>query len=243
MAARELVVWSLLTPSHEALARDFFLRTLPGDCRAELHRVDAAPVVYGEPGWQRVVARKFDLLERAFDAHAEGDLFVLSDVDVRFYRPFADDLRRRVEGLDLLFQDNRPGAPRAISHLCTGFVVVRSGERARALFHRARAVLESFDTPRMGDQRATIQALGEAPRSVAFDFLPESYWVPFRHGPRWRPGVALDPPRGIVLHHANWTLGNEVKRAQLEAVEQIVGAREATAGAGDSTGTARASQS
>jgi hypothetical protein len=241
MPSRELVVWSLLTPSHEALARDFFLRTLPAECRSELHRVEAPAVVYGEPGWHRVVANKFDLLEFAFDAHAEGEVFVLSDVDLRFYRPFADDVRRRIEGLDLLFQDNRPGEPHAISHLCTGFVAVRSGPRPRELFRRAHAVLEALDTPRIGDQRATVQSLAESPRAVAYDFLPESYWVPFRHGPRWRPGVPLEPPAELVLHHANWTIGTEWKRAQLEAVERIVAAREAATAAGEA-GETRARQ-
>lgn len=229
-AESPLVLWSLLTPSHEGLAREFFLRTLPEDCRAELHRVNAQPVVYGDPGWQRVVVHKFDLLERAFARHPDGEVFVLSDVDIRFYRPFAADLRRRIAGLDLLFQDNHPGEPSAIEHLCTGFVAVRSGSGARRLFRRARAIVAERDTPRIGDQRATIQALRETPEQLRIGFLPTTYWVPFRHGEHWRPGAPLTPPEGIVLHHANWTYGNENKRNQLLAVERLVAAGALAAG-------------
>lgn len=223
--APPLLVHALVTPSHEALARDAFLRTLPGDCRAELRRAEAAPVVYGDPGWPRVVARKFELLERAFAAHADGSLFVMSDVDVRFYRPFAGELRALADGFDLLFQNNRPGEPERLEHLCTGFVAVRAGAATRDFFRRARAVVERFDTPGVGDQRACIRALAEAPEALRWRLLPERYWVPYRHGPRWQPGDPLDPPLDLVLHHANWTVGNERKRLQIAAVERIVAAR------------------
>lgn len=228
-AAPPLVLHALLTPSHEALAREVFLRTLPGDCRAELHRVEAAPVVYGDPGWPRVVARKFELLERAFAAHADGTLFVMSDVDVRFYRPFAGELRALADGFDLLFQNNRPGEPERLEHLCTGFVAVRVGAASREYFRRARAIVERFDTPGVGDQRACIRALADDPGALRWALLPERYWVPYRHGPRWQPGDPLDPPPDLVLHHGNWTVGNERKRLQLAAVEQIVAARDGAA--------------
>jgi len=241
-AEAPLVLHALLTPSHEALARDYFLRTLPAGCRAELHRGEAPAVVYGDPGWPRVVAGKFALLERAFAAHAEGELFVLSDVDIRFYRPIAQELRELAVGLDLLFQHNHPGEPPAPEGLCTGFVVVRAGEPARRLFRRAREIVERFDTPGVGDQRACIRALAEGPGALRWGLLPERYWVPYRHGPRWQPGTPLDPPADLVLHHANWTIGNERKRIQLAEVERIVAARGGAQAAGGGSGSTRARQ-
>jgi len=220
-----LVLHALVTPSHEALARDFFLRTLPADCRAELHRGEAPPVVYGDPEWPRVVARKFAMLDAAFAAHAEGELFVMSDVDVRFYRPFAAELRALAHGLDALFQDNRPGDPPTPASLCTGFVAVRATAAARRFFRRARDIVERFDRPGVGDQRACIRALADDPLALRWALLPGRYWVPYRHGPRWQPGTPLDPPADLVLHHANWTIGNERKRVQLAEVERIVAAR------------------
>lgn len=225
MSALPLALHALVTPSHESLARDFFLPTLPADCRAVLHRVDAPAVVYGDAGWPRVVARKFDALEAALAAHDDGTLFVLSDVDVRFYRPFAAEVRALARGFDLLFQNNRPGEPERLEHLCTGFVVVRAGEPARSFFRRAREVVERFDTPGMGDQRGCVRVLADDPGAVRWALLPERYWVPHRNGPRWQPGAPLDPPRDLVLHHANYTVGNERKRLQLAAVERLVAAR------------------
>jgi len=131
MAQHSLKVFTLVTPSHERLLSDWFLRTLPSDCHPIVHRVDAPPVEYGTGQWHRVVAYKFDVLEQAFASEPVDSVFVMSDVDVRFYSPFAADIPRRLEGRDVLFQNNRPGASHRYNHLCTGFMIIRCCERAR----------------------------------------------------------------------------------------------------------------
>jgi hypothetical protein len=219
--SRVLTVRALLTPSHETLAEDWFLRTLPGDCRPELHRVEAEPVDFATRHWHRVVVKKFDVLDRAIEIEAPGSIFVMSDVDIRFYHSFADDVRQRIQGLDVLFQDNRPGRPQQPGNLCSGFMVVRASERTRAFFQRAHAILRAADRPNLGDQKACIEALREQPDRIRFALLPPTYWVPYTEdGVHWKPGEPLDPPEHIVLHHANWTIGVANKLAQLEAVER-----------------------
>jgi hypothetical protein len=220
---RRLNVYSLVTPSHETLLNEWFLRTLPPDCRPFLHFVDAEPVAFGQDHWHRVVVHKFDVLRRALATEPAGAVIVMSDVDIRFYRPFAADVRRRIAGLDVLFQANRPVAPRLPHDLCTGFMVIRCGVPASAFFERAHALLVEADDPLVGDQAACIRALVENPAAIRYDLLPSTYWVPdrpsIRTPKRWQPGSPLDPPRDIVLHHANYTDGTEVKLAQLGEVE------------------------
>ncbi len=44
-------------------------------------------------------------------------------------------------------------------------------------------------------------------------------------GRPWKPGISLPVPQGIILHHANWTIGIENKIAQLRLVRQTVESR------------------
>lgn len=217
-----LDIWALVTPSHERLLHDWFLRTLPGDCHPVVNRVDAEPVEYGRGQWHRVVVHKFDVLERAFAMEPADSVFVMSDVDIRFYSAFAADARRRIEGLDVLFQNNRPGVSHRYNHLCPGFMIVRCCDRARSFFARAKAILLEANDPLTGEQRSCISALEENPESIRYALLPDTYWTPVRTGVDWQPGNPLTPPRDVILHHANKTTGIANKMAQLSAVERLV---------------------
>lgn len=219
---QRLITYTLVTPSHEILLNEWFLRTLPTDCRPHLHFVDADPVDFGTRHWHRVVAHKFDILEQAFATLPPETIFVLSDVDIRFYRPFADEVRSRMRGLDVLFQTNRPHDPHPFRYLCSGFMVICCSDAARDFFARARKTLEQADDPRVGDQISCIRVLERDSHAIRFGLLPRRYWVPERTGSRWVPGVTLDPPADIILHHANYTVGSTNKLAQLMAVEDII---------------------
>lgn len=221
-APSHLKLWTLVTPSHERLLADWFLRTLPTDCHPVVNRLGAEPAEYGRGHWHRVVAHKFDVLECAFATEPADSVFVMSDVDIRFYSAFAEDVRQRIEGRDVLFQNNRPGVSHRHNHICTGFMVVRCCERARSFFERARAILWAANDPLTGDQGSCIQALEENPEFIRYALLPDTYWAPVRSGVHWQPGNPLAPPRDIVLHHANKTIGNANKIAQLSTVERLV---------------------
>jgi hypothetical protein len=218
-------VFALCTPSHQGLLEGWFLRTLPGECRANVYFVDAEPMPPATGQWHRVVGRKFDVLERAFAETAPDTVFVMSDVDVRFYRPFAAELLARMRGKDILFQNNWPGAPFRAEHLCSGFMAVRNNSAARTFFQTARRLLELEDRPEVGDQFACIEALRASSGTLCVGVLPDTYWVPPRTGAQWEPGQPLEPPAGLVLHHANRSAGPDRKALQLQAVEEVLAQR------------------
>jgi hypothetical protein len=101
-------------------------------------------------------------------------------------------------------------------------MVVRCCDRARSFFERAKAILWAADDPLTGDQGSCILALEENPEFIRYALLPDTYWTPVRSGAHWQPGNPLTPPRDIVLHHANKTIGNANKIAQLSTVERLV---------------------
>jgi len=45
-------LWTLVTPSHERLRADWFLRTLPTDCHPVVNRIDAEPAEDGRGQWR-----------------------------------------------------------------------------------------------------------------------------------------------------------------------------------------------
>lgn len=66
------------------------------------------------------------------------------------------------------------------------------------------------------------------PFGLAWNYLPVEFYCPgIETGLLWNPGMALDVPRNIVMHHANWTLGVENKVAQLACVKELVEGRRA----------------
>lgn len=216
-------VYCLVSPSHKALYEEWFLRSLPPDCRPAPHFIQTSAAAYAQGNWHQVVARKFELLELAFSNESENRVFVLSDVDVRFYQSFAADMTARMRGYDVLFQHNRPTLPATPENLCTGFMGIRNNPRSRAFFRSAHLRLQECNRPEKGDQNACIDVLLRQPRCLRFGFLPVSYWSPGSEMGRWQPGVPLSPPQNLILHHANHTVGIDHKVQQLRAVEEIRG--------------------
>ncbi len=215
-------IYCLVTPSHDVLLRDWFLRTLPAACHAVPYFLDAPPEVFAEGNWHHIVAHKFEVLEQAFACEPEHAVFILSDVDLRFYGPFATDIQRRMQGMDILFQHNRPSLPQTHEHVCTGFVAVRNTPASRTFFRRAHAWLQQCNRPDMGDQNACIHILEHQPGALRFGYLPTTYWSPGSERGRWQPGLPLHPPPHLILHHANHTVGIAHKIAQLTAVEKLL---------------------
>ncbi len=59
---------------------------------------------------------------------------------------------------------------------------------------------------------------------IRLGYFPASFFSPGVFSERiWAPGDALDIPRDVVLHHANWTNGVENKIAQLAFVRGLIG--------------------
>jgi hypothetical protein len=228
MTMLPLTVHALVTPSHMPMLERWFLPSLPVECRPVIHSRDAEPVVYAQGSWHRVVGQKFDIVLETISTLDDGELFVMSDVDVCFYGSFVDDARGRMDGLEVLFQNNRPTLPLAPDNVCTGFMVIRATSRSRDFFERARNVLVTRNSAIVGDQNACIEILRTAPDAIRWGFLPVTYWSPGDPRGRWEPGMSLAPPDGMLLHHANHTVGVDNKLAQLEAVAAIMELRRRT---------------
>jgi len=81
---------------------------------------------------------------------------------------------------------------------------------------RSRTCARAIDKAYLEDRHESL---------VRWRYLSERFWTPGQQGRRgWSPGDPLAMPDGVLLHHANWTVGVPNKLEQLEAGDAVVAA-------------------
>jgi hypothetical protein len=199
-----------------------WLRSVPADCCPVIRLFSAGPAVYAQGAWHKIMEKKLDLVLSQIMQQQEGSIFVMSDVDIQFFHPIADDIRTLMQNYDVLFQhDRRSWHAPVLEWLCAGFMVIRAVPASWHLFDRARLYLRYKDDPAVDDQGA-LRVVTADEHEAKMGILPSRYWT---HGSPWTPGMDLDPPGDIAMHHANWIIGNDTKLAQLREVRGIMDRR------------------
>jgi len=219
--------WKLYTvysDSHDTLFRKWFLGTMQDDFEVISRRIDqTCPAAsYLAEGWTTAVSHKIPLILEAIDAHTENGFFIFSDVDVQWLGPVAGRLRRHVAenpSIDIFFQADAQKDPGGCGNICTGFFVCKGNVRTRAFW---TLVGERMRRHGMGDQVTSQEIIrSNVVGGLNVGTLPEEFWGPGSGlvAPlRWKPGMFLDPPPNLLVHHANWTVGVPHKDAQLEYI-------------------------
>lgn len=203
-------ILTVITPSHERLYREFFLKNLPQDATVlEKHLQTTGSGSYLSNEWQDGVTAKLRWALEHLDQSEEGSLFVLSDIDILLYPSLSmRDLASEINGpgLDIAFQ--RESARADWHEVNTGFYVARNTPYVRELLTRALKLCEGSET--RNDQTAINSILDPADFGVRWGLLPTSYYA---------RSQCFPPPRQIVLHHANCTHTVDQKITQLRRVE------------------------
>jgi DNA-directed RNA polymerase subunit F len=192
-------------PSLRTSRLNFSVRLLPQQ---------SATGAFQSDGFQATCLAKVGYILEVLAANLDGEPFIFSDVDVRFYGDPTADLMQLFGDSDILFQDDGPAGA------CTGFMVMRPTPRVLEYW---RKVAEWMRETNQMDQDAANRLL-ETPFAPAWGLLPERYWTVGRNGVCWKPGDPVAPPADLMVHHANWTVGIENKLALLEAVKNTHGA-------------------
>jgi hypothetical protein len=153
-----------------------------------------------------------EILER------EKQPFLYADVDVRFYAPVTADLLDFLgrRDADQAFQWDGPAGAE-----CSGFMVIVPSERTRLFWQSVQA--EMYLTGKLDQDAMHVITFVEhfmdgdipAPRNSV---LPERYWTFGRNNKHWEPGMPVNPPADLLVHHANWTKGVANKMKLLDVV-------------------------
>jgi hypothetical protein len=210
-----LKIYALVTKSHEPMLNDWFLKTMPADCRPIINFMHAEPAEFRKGQWHKIFAQKIEMI---LETLGSNDIIVVSDVDIQFFKPIAEDIRSRMQDKDILFQNNLCGRSTAVVGLCAGFIALRCSDAVRPFFEKALQDVNDLNDPRIDDQVVYAGILKYFP-NLRFGLLPDNYWT---RAELWVPDNDLKPPSDIVIHHANWVLGIEHKLEQLKRVRSAV---------------------
>ncbi|MBW2416119.1 MAG: hypothetical protein JRG76_16600 [Deltaproteobacteria bacterium] len=209
MACSERVpIYALCSPTHSALRDEFFLPSLPENLEPRIRECDIPQRdggVYGSRSFLHAVRLKVDMVQDAIRAHW-GDIFIVSDVDIVFFRSF-DPRACLTDGLDLIAQKN--GDKR--HNYCAGFYVCRANSATEALMAALRDRLAAI--PDVTEQRLFNEL--SARIGIRRAHLPTTFCNPMGRED-WKDHI----PDDLVLFHANWNRGIEAKQADLAYVRK-----------------------
>jgi hypothetical protein len=204
-------ILTVITPSHQRLYQEFFLKNLPADATVlEKHLPTSGDGGYISTGWQDAVTAKLRWAVEHLSNTEPGALFVLSDVDILLYPSLSmTELEREIitPNLDIVFQ-RETSAPDC-HEANTGFYIARNGPYVRNLLTTALEICNQSETK--NDQTAINSILALADFNVRWGLLPTRYYARSQGYP---------PPRSIVLHHANCAASVDQKVSQLRRIEK-----------------------
>jgi len=219
-------VYTVYSPSHEVLYNKWFLGTMKDDFDVISRCLEQSceKAEFYTNGWVETVFNKIPVILGAIDSTPENGLFIFSDVDIQFFSPIKEDLLKILSDLpntDMFFQQDAIKESTGIPNYCTGFFLCKSNSRTRKFWE---LVGERMKKEGRGDQDSVNYLLkAKVVPGLKVDFLPLKFWATnsgFAYSRRWEPGFYLDIPQDILMHHANWTVGNKNKIEQMEYVSR-----------------------
>jgi hypothetical protein len=224
-------LYIMYTPSHDQMCKEWFLPTLPAEddfeLVAERYEQECANGEFMASGWLQAMVHKVDVVIRGIKENW-GSVFIHSDVDIQFFGSIKPIILKAMEGKDMVLQNDHPQGV-----VCAGFFACRGNKKTLKLWNRIKRFLEHEiysiqpslnDKPLINDQDLLNKWICKAnPYNIAWDYLPEVFFGGGSLTAKiWKPGDQLVIPEGIVMHHANWTIGVKNKIAQLQYVRTEV---------------------
>lgn len=201
------------TKSHEHMKDAWFLPSLKDNVDLMVRQCNIeGKGTYKEADWSQAVIFKSECIIQAIKENM-GDIFVYSDVDVEFFRPFKQQVLKAMEDKDIVGHwDGRKAG------FCTGFFGIRANEQTLQLWQNVmERVLVSHC-----DQSSFNTLLFSFP-NLRWGYLPETYFGPGTFNSKlWTPGQSYYIPHRPVMFHANWTIGIDNKLALLAMTRDIV---------------------
>ena len=244
-------IYCYYTRAYQILIDEWFLPSAKKEYEVILKQgSDSKPVDFKKNGYISIIREKVDFIIEAI-RDSLNDTFIFPDPDVQFIGKTKKDIAFFIKGKDLVFQKDSPPE----GEICAGFFVCKSSNKTLKFWQDVRSAIEGVTND--DDQDCVINFLygslykkvygylkkprlsrllvakfskcGLNPWRIKWGYLPVRFFGGGTlTGKLWSPGMDLPIPRGIVLHHANYTVGLENKIAQLRYVKERLSARATT---------------
>jgi len=209
-------VFTFYSDTHETMLNDWFLKTIPNDVDVKIKKIpqECATGEFQSDGWMQSMYRKVDYLIECCET--EEEVFVHSDCDIQFFRSFKDEVTQKMESgnLDLLAQQDQPGP------ICCGFMAIKPSKKMADLFRDVKEVMRQYN---INDQLSLNNILGRR-EDIMFSVLDSNYYSVWRslNGVWDGTQEITNIPKNIVMHHANFVEGVDLKMKCMEKVRSLV---------------------
>jgi len=219
-------IYCFAAPSHQILLDDWFLPSLKDDYEVVIKRSSdvCKSAQFKESGWSEAMLEKVNLIIDAIYANW-GEVFIYSDVDIQFFNATWPTISKIMETYDFAIQNNFP-PNRKHAEPTPGFFACRANQVMLDLWRAVRhEMVSQADGIMLDDQEAIGRVFKqqEFNNTLRWCYLPGTFMSGVSTGRLWAPDQkTFRYLPGIILHHANWTIGLENKIEQLRYVRNEV---------------------
>lgn len=197
-------VFTSFSDSHADYYDNYLKPSLPKGTNVFIKKVTqhCQSGIYLSDGWLNQMTEKLDFMIEMVE---NNEIFIYLDVDVKVRSEYAfSTMIEELGDHDMAFQKDKNIA-------CAGVFIGRRNPQTIKLFKMAREVIGKYGC----DQPAINACLKES--GVKWKFLSKKFWnfsffAPFE----WDGGLRFQIPNDVVLVHANWCKGEELKRKILD---------------------------
>jgi len=204
-------LYTFYTDSHEKLLKEYFLPSIPKEDNFEIivekFQQECSSGNFMENGWIDTMHKKVLLILKGIEENW-GQVFVHSDCDLYFFKPFKEQILNEIHDYDLVGQHDGGNS------ICCGFFACKGNDKTKKLFE---AVLNDI-SKNNNDQHSFNKLKNNYIKSKVLNnkFFNVNSLL---NGQVWSPGIDLNIDKNIFLVHANWTLGVENKCKLIDYVK------------------------
>jgi len=207
-------LYTFYSPSHKEIYERYFLDSFNAHLSKDFELVAQADRQitengsFSDPNVSGVWADKITLLKEAIKANY-GSWFVYADCDIQFFGNIKKDIEDRIEpGLDIICQED-------CGTICAGFMAINASLK----------MYNFMNTVELYHKQSNDQiVINQLRNMIAFKLLPRDRYYTvgnYNRGMVWNDGDPIIGAEGVVMHHANFTVGVANKLAMLEQVKKI----------------------
>lgn len=138
-------------------------------------------------GFRHIITDKVEKVIKIIES--ETNPFLVSDIDIEFFGSIKPYLENISSDTDMVFQAE------ANNEVNTGFIWIKPGTNVLSFWEKILARLNSFDKTKFINEQILINK-HIVSSNIKFSTFPNNIW-------NWT--LSKNPPKKIVLHHANCT--------------------------------------
>jgi hypothetical protein len=205
----------------------YFKPSLKDDWRVIVHPIQNLDQDqnFGTQGFKEIIHQKIDrLINEIFPQEESSYGFILSDIDIQFFKPCDQIVRNYLERYDIVFQRENSHT----TEVNTGFMAMRARPDVINFWRQIESGLkDALASPQFINEQSLANALLTTANQLNWGIFPDEIWAWSNH--HFSP--TREQLSNISLHHANCTdpRGNktslDIKIEQLDLVNKKVRSR------------------